>query len=1043
MCAGIIAPEIPVNDKARAILRMLSLDALPNSNEALRWITFGLQHPGRAAKGASQQLAMLKDLGDSYFDLLIAHLVFLRNPDAQPTPYVRLVNGKTGMFESGERMLELAKKIQFPSELEDSLKITEGNEVPVIIRRQHHQLLGALSLFVSYSDLLRIVAKTYGVPVPGDETLGSYKGILQEWTQAKGLGLPSYSVQSQGGPQHSLTFEVCVQVTDGTKARGTGASKRRAEEAAAHTYLEKFSPKSLSIRTEHPVRWNSLGIHRREMVDRQRLRKLAETFSFPHDQAHLLLRGLTHSSATPLTQGNNLNNRLLSVLGSFLLTTVAKRFLIQKMFYHSRVESGSSLAVAAGLLLDKTAIAPFATEMMLLPNVVLGGTQKFENLSIATKADFVKAYVAARFLAWPTGYDLQKSLPPALRKHFDSISSKIDAGKGLKSPISRLMEFSQELGLIVKFETSLLAGPAHAREATARLTLTSPVSKEALILRGGKGSNTTAARHALSAQILGLIRAIHFDLANARTMADVDTVEKLAALTLPQVFACAPSDPREAARWRAEGLLGSDHLLADDFDSFAKWANEAMRYLPADVEHRERDEAAALNFYAQMPAPRNFDILSFARRVIDEIVQFADSDDALSTVVPIQKMAFFAQLQELLQVINLGSKERTHHSSLTAEFAGIQMLRRRDTDLSFELQDGSASWREREGSCLELISHLTNWLTHLIPASKLLFTSVSNSQEDTFTLRIARVGGGEQKLKPPEDFNQSLLLAFLRADGFLLDIRFNHQIVAFTCSAGLRPQSFVEKVRVTIAAPFRGTNAISGNVLGRILHDLKNHLLGVEVASRRTTRTRTERLLAQAEASRHLDSVRRLGGALGVLTGAMEQPELDDVPIREFFRSYCASLLNRLPQTVALNVPRNLTVSTIRTSKAFLESILENLVRNAVEAMKQHGQLSIEWTVSLETNSLVFFVVDTGPGMDEELLGKLISGAPIRSYKASGSGVGMITVTSMLRRLGGELRGESNVGEGTAWTVTIPSVEAASKERAIDSFDLSVTESFT
>jgi dsRNA-specific ribonuclease/signal transduction histidine kinase len=1044
MFAKIPAPEIPIKDEAKAILFLLNQRSLSSADEALSWITLALLHPGNVPKvrsATTSQVAMLRDLGDSYFDSSMAHLVFLRDPTVEASSLADLVHHNS-RITAGERRLELVKKVQFPDDLQRS--IDQKEETPItVVRRLHHQMLGALSLILPYCHLLGFVAETYGVPTPGEKANIRCKTLLQQWTQAKGFGLPNYAVLKEIGPDHAKTFEVCVRVANRTSAKGSGASKRRAEEAASRAYLQQFSPHALDPNPER----GSQSLRRSpdyppadEAAPSRAIRNLAKELSFPRGHELLLLRALTHPSANPRKAGSDQHNRTLAVLGDFLLTTAAKHFLVGSLFSRSEAVV-PSLAIVAGPALDKTGIAPLLSEMELLPHILVGGAQKADSLGVAAASDFVKAFVAARFLAQAPEYDLVESLPRSLINHFGSVATEVASGGSLKTPTTRLMELAQRLRLIPKFEAPLVSGPQHAAEMTARLTLTSVSDQEGVIVRGGKGSNGAAARHSLAAQVLGLIKTIHSDLQRARTIADTDTVEKLARLVLPCAFVHAPATPREAAEWRAEGLLGTGLLIADDFSSFTRWATEAVRYLPADPESRAQSETAALRFYAQMPPAQSFDILSFARQVIEEIMRFAASDDALSTRPPIQEMDFFTKLQELLQVINLARKERVHESSLAAEFAALEMLRRRDTELSLELGDGSASWREREGSCLELLSYFANWLISGASASKLLITSVSNRRKDTFQILMSRAGDTEIRRAPPPDFEQSLLVAFLRADGFLLDVRVTSRTVEFTGSAGLRSENFVEKVRATIAAPFRGNYAALGNVLSRILHDLKNHLLGAEIASRRPIQTRTERLISQAEASSHLDSVRRLGEAFGVLSGALEQPEFEEVQIREFFRRYCTSLLNRLPQTVALNVPRNLKDSIIRTSRAFLESILENLVKNAVEAMREHGQISIDWNLDLETDSLIFFVEDTGPGMNDELLAKLICGDPIRSDKAGGSGVGMITVTSMLRRLGGELRGESKLGEGTAWTVTIPSIEALSEKGTIQSVDLSVTKS--
>ncbi len=68
------------------------------------------------------------------------------------------------------------------------------------------------------------------------------KTALQEWAQARGLGLPSYEVVTRTGPDHAPAFTVRVAVEGGPSAEGQGPSKRVAEQAAARRALEQLAP---------------------------------------------------------------------------------------------------------------------------------------------------------------------------------------------------------------------------------------------------------------------------------------------------------------------------------------------------------------------------------------------------------------------------------------------------------------------------------------------------------------------------------------------------------------------------------------------------------------------------------------------------------------------------------------------------------------------------------------------------------------------------------------------------------------------------------
>lgn len=64
------------------------------------------------------------------------------------------------------------------------------------------------------------------------------KTALQEWSQARGQGLPAYKIVGRQGPEHALIFTVQVQVGDNAPAQGEGPSKREAEQRAARAMFE-------------------------------------------------------------------------------------------------------------------------------------------------------------------------------------------------------------------------------------------------------------------------------------------------------------------------------------------------------------------------------------------------------------------------------------------------------------------------------------------------------------------------------------------------------------------------------------------------------------------------------------------------------------------------------------------------------------------------------------------------------------------------------------------------------------------------------------
>ena len=69
-----------------------------------------------------------------------------------------------------------------------------------------------------------------------------YKTALQELIQKKKNQILVYTLVGTSGPDHDKLFEVEVSLNGKSVGRGTGCSKKRAEQAAARAALEKLYP---------------------------------------------------------------------------------------------------------------------------------------------------------------------------------------------------------------------------------------------------------------------------------------------------------------------------------------------------------------------------------------------------------------------------------------------------------------------------------------------------------------------------------------------------------------------------------------------------------------------------------------------------------------------------------------------------------------------------------------------------------------------------------------------------------------------------------
>jgi len=97
-----------------------------------------------------------------------------------------------------------------------------------------------------------------------------------------------------------------------------------------------------------------------------------------------------------------------------------------------------------------------------------------------------------------------------------------------------------------------------------------------------------------------------------------------------------------------------------------------------------------------------------------------------------------------------------------------------------------------------------------------------------------------------------------------------------------------------------------------------------------------------------------------------------------------------------------------------------NLVKNALEAMKDGGALNIGFEVS--DTCVAVFISDTGGGISAAEMARLFE--PYRTTKgAAGNGLGLMVCRRIVRAHGGEIDVESKEGEGTRFKVRLPRLE--------------------
>jgi two-component system, NtrC family, sensor histidine kinase PilS len=124
------------------------------------------------------------------------------------------------------------------------------------------------------------------------------------------------------------------------------------------------------------------------------------------------------------------------------------------------------------------------------------------------------------------------------------------------------------------------------------------------------------------------------------------------------------------------------------------------------------------------------------------------------------------------------------------------------------------------------------------------------------------------------------------------------------------------------------------------------------------------------------------------------------------------------------------TFSSVAGDEGLLRQALLNLVRNAAEACVDGatGGLVVLKGEIVRTDgggSQRILVLDNGPGIAEESLGKLFR--PFYTTKSDGTGLGLAVVQKIIVQHGGQVEARNRREGGAAFTITLPLCAAASE----------------
>jgi len=181
----------------------------------------------------------LEFLGDAFLNFAIARRLFSLRSEAAEGDLSRL----RAFLVRGSTLAEVAQALGLehqlvlgPGELRSG-----GGRRESVLANGLEALIGAILLDGGFEAAQNCIDALFAErleTLPAAESLKDAKTRLQEWLQGRGHELPDYTVESAIGEPHEKTFTViCSVPEDRRSSRGSGSSRRKAEQDAAEKLL--------------------------------------------------------------------------------------------------------------------------------------------------------------------------------------------------------------------------------------------------------------------------------------------------------------------------------------------------------------------------------------------------------------------------------------------------------------------------------------------------------------------------------------------------------------------------------------------------------------------------------------------------------------------------------------------------------------------------------------------------------------------------------------------------------------------------------------
>jgi signal transduction histidine kinase len=239
----------------------------------------------------------------------------------------------------------------------------------------------------------------------------------------------------------------------------------------------------------------------------------------------------------------------------------------------------------------------------------------------------------------------------------------------------------------------------------------------------------------------------------------------------------------------------------------------------------------------------------------------------------------------------------------------------------------------------------------------------------------------------------------------------------------------VDIKRATIFHKMEYTNKLAaiGRLGAGVAHEINNPLAIIgekagllrDLLSMSDTIPPKEKMLALVNSV--LKSVNRCSAITRRLLGFAKHMEVKNEKIN--LELLCKEVLGFLEKeakyrNIEVNFDVPADIPTIESDRGQLQQVFLNIINNAFAAVEDHGKIDIS-IKELGDDQVAVTITDNGMGIPEESLAHIFEPF-FTTKKGSGTGLGLSITYGIVEKLGGRIKVQSKVGEGTSFIVILP-----------------------